>query len=611
MSNRIDFYQSEQTQLALPAASVSVFVDGLPAPALEVIEIIRSGWPEFSWARLTHNPAAYTSGSATGFEDIQSKFGLGKPLCIRQYYNGAPPGTAALSLPIFCGHIEHIETKVSAAGEEIEILAKDFGVNLERLSVYGRRVARPDGSSVFLAGLDAVFNPDGKANASPLPTETAGKSYTVFCAEPSQGKLWSGAEVIHYLLCEYVPAGRLQTPSLTQLKALTDSQIIRDLDVTGLNLSEALHRCCERTGLKFKFVPRLAPTGSKEAIVFYSDGTGRVVELNCQPAGEQLSISKTNIAALHSRRNLWPVTHRYLAQGDFKVYEATFELVKAWDGNLEDIDYDKFSTLTNPDFHKVKDVYRKWSLNEAGQYSLAPYNRGDAFDFSNIFQSNDFVQRRRRFHPTLTTDILGRSLGYFLQVSFDEGQTWRQYLHAFNILLDECGIWLSSEQLDLEIWIAALRGFLRFRITASVVSDERLTCAMADGPVYSAAPVVEHVITLPRQFKYRKVSDKSIFAGSTDPTLGTAEEADDSDALHEFVRQTAARSSAIIETVDIQTPSLMFDCQVGDLVSTSPESRDLPACRRDSRSKSHIVRVQMNFREQCTNLRIVRRRSPL
>ncbi|HUV64103.1 MAG TPA: hypothetical protein VMW24_09400, partial [Sedimentisphaerales bacterium] len=553
-------------------------------------------------------PADYTPSSVTRVEDIESELGMGKSLCVRQYYNGVPPGAAASSVPIFYGRIEQIETKLSAAGERVEVLARDFSANLKQVSIYGRRVAKADGANAFLAGLDTIFNPDGKANANSVTTETSGKSYTVFCAEPSQGKLWSGAEAIYYLLCEYAPAGGLQTPSLVQLNTLTNSQIVRDLDVTGLNLDEALHRCCERVGLKFKFVPRMATAGPDEAIVFYVDGTGRVVELDCQPAGQQLSISKTNIAALHSRKNLWPVTHRYVAQGDFKVYDATFELVKAWDGNLEDIDYDKFSPLTNPDFHEIKDVYRKWSLNEAGKYSIAPYSRGDAFDFSKIFQSGNFVQRRRRFHPALTTDTLGRSLGYFLQVSFDEGQSWRQHLHAFNILLDECGIWLSSEQLDLETWIAALRGFLRFRITASVVSDERLTCVVADGPIHSAAPVIEHAITLPRQFKYRKISDQSIFAGSTDQTLGPADEVDDSDALHEFVRRRVEGSSAVIETVDIQTPSLMFDCQVGDMVSTRPESRDLLACRRDSRSKSHIVRVQMDFQKQCTNLSIVRRR---
>jgi hypothetical protein len=606
MSNRIDFYQPEQRQLALPAGSLSIFVDGMLCPTLELTEIVRGGWPEFSWAKLVYNPAGYTANSITPTEDIESELGIGKTLCVRSFFSDIPPTGTTSSFPIFHGSIECIETKMSGTDEQVEIIARDYSANFERVSVHGQRLVRADGTNVFLAGLDTVFNPNGKANANPVPTETAGRTYTAFCVEFSQGKFWSCAEVIDYLLCEYVPAGLLQTPSLAQLKILTDNYIVRDLDVTGLNLVEALHRCCQSIGLKFKFVPRLVPTGPSEAIVFYTNATSRVAELTCQPVGQQLNASKTNIAAIHSRKSTWPVTRRYTGQGGFKMYEATFDLIKAWDESLEDIDYDKFSPSTNHDFYKVKDVYRKWTLNEAGLYSIAPYNRGAAFDFSKIFQSSNFIQRRRRFHPALTTDTLGRSLGYFVQVSFDEGQSWWEYLHAFNGLLDECGIWLSNDQLDIDTWIAALRGFLRFRITASVVSDERLTCVLTDGPVNSTTPVVEHVITLPRQFKYRKVSDQSIFAGSTDETLGAPDEADDSEALHEFIRRTIEASPETIETVDVQTPSLTFDYQVGDRVTTNPESRNLLTCRRDIRSRSHITRVQMDFRQQCTNLKIVR-----
>jgi len=170
-------------------------------------------------------------------------------------------------------------------------------------------------------------------------------------------------------------------------------------------------------------------------------------------------------------------------------------------------------------------------------------------------------------------------------------------------------VWLSSDQLDVDTWVAALKGVLKFRITASVISDERLTCIVPDGPVNSTAPVVEHIITLPRQFKYRKVSSQSIFANSSDNSLGCPNEVDDSDALYEFVRHKAAASSETIETVDIQTPFLALDYSVGDRVDTSPESRDLLAYRSDNRSKSWIERVRMDFEKQCTNLRIVRQRS--
>lgn len=630
MSNRIDFYQSTETTLALPAVTVSTLADGQLCQDLLVVEVVRGTWPEFSWARLAYNPAARPEVSLIGAEEIETVFPMGKSVSVRQIYNGIPPGIAAFSLSIFEGQIESIETKLGPDGEDVEIIAKDFSTNLRRITVYGQRLAGAASYGVLLDGLDTVFNPDGQANASAVPIQVDGKSRTCFgiCVGPSGSKLWSYAEVIDYLLCEYLVDGQLHRPSLEELRALTENQKVRDLDVTGLDLLTALQRCCDRVGLRFKFVPRPVETGPSQAIVFYPDGhrgAGRAVELNCQkprwvpaPRGSasRLSISKTNIAKLTSTRNFWPVTRKYVGQGNFKVYEATFELIKAWDGSGEDTEYEKFSPSSNPEFYKVKDVYRKWCLNEAGDYSGSPYNQGDAFDFSKIFQSSNFAPRRRRFWPALTTDKQGKSLGYYLQVSYDDGLHWWQYLHAFNNLLDECGVWLSPDRIGIDTWVAALKGVLKFRITASVISDERLSCVVVDGPVNSVAPVVEHVITLPRQFKYRKVTDRSIFANAYDPEASSSppeassgDEVDDTTALYEFVRHRAAISPATIETIQVQTPMLALHYNVGDRLSSSPESRDLLGVKHDNRSKAWVERVQMDFVKQCTNLKLIRSRS--
>lgn len=607
MSNRIDFFQSEETRLAIPAMTVAVFVDGTLSADLEVAEIVQAGWPEFGWARLVYNPAAYEAPQAKPIEDVETDFAAGRPISIDRIYNGTTPGVSAFAFTVFAGQIDSIETRIGSGDELSEIIARDFSATMKRKTIYGQRVLNSDGTSLNLPGLDTTFNPEGRPNASPQPVIVDDKSYTCFSAETSASKYWSYAEVIDYLLCESVTTGQLHPPDIEQLRSFTENHIVRDLDVTGLNLLEALHRCCDRIGLKFKFVPRLVATGPRQAIVFYHKGKGRCVEFNCQRAGEQLSISKTNIAKLDSRRNFWPVTHKYIGQGDFKVAEATFELVKAWDPSLEDTNYDKFSPSTNAEFYKVRDVYRKWCLNEAGDYSNAPYNQGDTFDFSKIFGASNYARRRRRFWPCLTTDKQGTSLGYYLQVSYD-GESFWQHLYAFNNLLDECGIWLSSDQLDVETWVAALKGVLRFRITASVVSDERLSCAVANGPVNSVAPVIAHVITLPRQFKFCKVSSQSIFADADDQALGEPDEADDSTALYEFVRQKASAGSTAIETVGIQTPTLELDYQVGDMVCGDPASRDLLSLQGDNRTISYIERAHMDFRKQCTDLKIVRER---
>lgn len=608
MSNRVDFFQPKRTKLAIPSATVLINLDGMACPVLELVEIVRAGWPEFSRARLAYNLASYQQDNLLAIEDVETRLSIGKSINICQIYNDSAPAVAAEGLPIFVGRIEAIDSKLTSTGEIVEVVARDFGAELQRITIYGQRVRNLDGSTLFLAGQDTNFNENRQPNAATEKIDRNGRSYTVFSADRSSAGLWSYAQIIDYLLSEYLSVGQLCTPDINQLEALTDNQRAGDFDVTGLNLLQALHRCCEDTGLKFKFVPRLSSGEPGEAVVFYKDGFHREVELNCQPKGQKLSISKTAVAALTGRRNCWPVTHRYIGQGDFKIYEATFDFIKAWAPADEDTDYDKFSPSANPEFYKVKDVFRKWSLNEAGDYNGSPYNAGDAFDFSKIFDGDNFVHQRRRFRPALTTDKQNNSLGYFLEVSFDDGANWRQYLYAFNNLLDECGVWLSSDRLDVDTWVAAIKGKLKFRITASVVSDERLNCRIADGPVGAVVPVVEHVITLPRRFKYRKVSGQSIFANSTDPSLGQPDEVDDTTALYDFVRRQALSGTETIETIDVQTPYLAFDYQVGDKVVSSPESRDLFNTRSDNRSNCRIKKIQMDFQKQCTNLEIIRQR---
>jgi hypothetical protein len=247
-------------------------------------------------------------------------------------------------------------------------------------------------------------------------------------------------------------------------------------------------------------------------------------------------------------------------------------------------------------------------LNEAGDYSGTPYNQGDAFDFSKIFEGAEYVNHRRRFWPALTADKKGRSLGYFLEVSYDDGIYWWQYLYAFDNLLDECGIWLSSDQLDVNTWVAALKGVLRFRIIASVVSDERLTCSIAEGSVNSTVPVVEHLFCLPRQFKYRKVSGQSIFANSVDPSIGEPDEVDDTDRLYQFVRQKARNFVHTIGNADIQTPYIVMDYEPGDIIKPAPDGRDILGLRNNNRDIISIEQVRIDFESQSTHLRVNRRR---
>ena len=57
MSNRVDFYQAQESSLALAASKVLVFVDGELCSELAVRELVRGGPGEFGSAKLIYNPA--------------------------------------------------------------------------------------------------------------------------------------------------------------------------------------------------------------------------------------------------------------------------------------------------------------------------------------------------------------------------------------------------------------------------------------------------------------------------------------------------------------------------------------------------------------------------
>ena len=167
---------------------------------------------------------------------------MGKSLGIKGIYSCAVPETKISTYAVFEGQIEKIETKRQADLNAIEIIARDFSASFERISVYGQRIAYLEGSDIFMPCFDTVFNPEGIGNASILPVEINGKTYRNFSTQGNQNGLWSYADVIYYLLNEYVVAGQLCVPDLKRLQALTEYQIVRDLDVTGLNLIDETSR---------------------------------------------------------------------------------------------------------------------------------------------------------------------------------------------------------------------------------------------------------------------------------------------------------------------------------------------------------------------------------
>ena len=320
MSNRIDFFQTDRSDLTIPCSSISVFLEGELCPFLEVVKIFREGWPDFSRAVLRYVPVPIGSQISEDLIEVETIVGAGKRISIRQIYNRSTGSVRIETLPIFSGKVESINIQIDSGEETATIIACDLSVELRQKIVYGRRALNIDGQNVFAEGLETVFNKDGKPNASTELIQRNGKDYTVFSGTTDK-RYWSCAQALDYLLSEHIGLGRLYVPSLEQLEALTEGQKICDLDVTGLNLLEALRECCNVAGLEFKFLPGVGES-IEEAIVFYRNGTGRTVELNYQPGGKLLNISKTDIFKLHWEYGGWHLRQKPTIYENHRHYIA-------------------------------------------------------------------------------------------------------------------------------------------------------------------------------------------------------------------------------------------------------------------------------------------------
>ena len=174
-------------------------------------------------------------------QDIEEYFDF---IPIRQFYNGGIGESAPMMLSIFEGFVDGIETTIASGEETIEIIARDISARLNRTAVFGVRAINPDGSTKFAECMPLVFNKGGIADASREQVSNAGKVCKVFEFNQSFSRYWSYAEIIVYLLNEYLPYGLLQIPVPERLEVLTGFRVAGELDVEGLSLLGALEKCC-------------------------------------------------------------------------------------------------------------------------------------------------------------------------------------------------------------------------------------------------------------------------------------------------------------------------------------------------------------------------------
>ncbi len=583
------FFADEPGPVAVAPPETQVTLDGSPAPRVRLESVTHrlGGAPR---ARFVLGLGADTSGDDLRVESASPQVRPGQAVRATLLRGGALPGAGAEDLVLFEGTVTRIELALDPEDERLAFEAEDAAASVLEQRLTGRRVRAADGSAVEAGGLPLVLNPDGRPNAAAtLYVPPEGEPYTLFAASPAGAVAWTLPEAVAYLLSACGDPDRLPAPPPSEVRAVLPGLALNDVSLEGRTLGEALEALLEPVGGRSFVAARPGTSGVSRRLELWLPERAASVRLAHQPVGQAYDPDATHFAWLSARFEFGAAPRRYVARGDLGLHESTFDLVAGWDDALASYDRDAFSPTGNPAFDQVRDVFRKWVLNEAGDYTDPPYSRGPAADLSDVFEGRPYVRRHRRFLACLSRDALGRGRGLYAEVSTDAGETWVPLTASARVLDGECGLYLTDDALPSEYLLACMAGEARVRVTATIESDARLEAEAVDAEAGDLPGRTRHV-GVPGGYGYRKVMPTSRFFGEP------ADEADDTTALQALVEATFEADRRCPAPTRLRMPHVALAWSVGVRVAGTRGRRlDLAREHAGCRAEPVVRAVRLTF----------------
>lgn len=532
------------------------------------------------------------------------------------------------------------------------------------ISVYGQyaRTAADSASGyTFFSGRRCIFNQDGKKNRAATPTTYNGSQYYLFGVDD----YWTARQMLTQIFLG-TPIGSY----LTGIYGLDNADNSSDLAVTPghvlvdtMGAVEAVMKVIGPLGWTF----REEYTLSGPVWVFFKAGRAQAFsrssgtytmlhDLHAPAPGEQIPAAVASgrkmLCAGRLTESIKAVINNPWGLGAPERYETTFYLVPGWlDAQLVPDSADSYTNVylteeqiqkeTNPDqysfyrhYHPkgssfLRDVGRKWVLNEAGTYTGGNYNRGNAFAFESVLPADKIAGLygpfKRRFLPCLTFDSANiNSVGILVEISLDGGSTWQALVASIRNLEGECGIYLDdanlSEILDkqartfdsgalqgkeINYWTSLCRDKLagqawpnwqtRVRVTASVQMDQRLRLS-AEPTANSGSPFRQTAIyDFSREFTYSQRAASSVLAASGLPAWNTDETdklRDRLEALRDANEDKSIAGPLVLDRLWLGDGSGDPEFKVGDGIShITGRWYDLGGSVRDDRVYPEIVQI--------------------
>lgn len=554
----------------VPAVAPEVFLDGRRRRDLEVLSLERLEAPHFARATLAVRPPADPGLAAADWPDALPA--PGAAVSIRTA-SGTDDGAILMEV------VSHsLRTGPGGRVAEVGVLHRLAGLLERRLA---DRWELRGGEPVHLEPARVRMNVPG-GWTSPALTVLNGRAATLF-STAEEGR-WSVGQALLYLFAAAVPLD-VDLPSTLRALHLAGGVDLGPIDLTGASVGEAVVRVADRAGLAI----RAAADGL--GILLEAPGTGRRRSVRLQPCGESVTPAGSTLL---SGRVDWPRRpgrRGVLALAARKRYEVTLALRPGWDAALESPRWRDFLRAESPDWPLLRDVFRRWVLNEHARYAGAPWNL-PVFDFAAVEPDDFRLRRPRRLLPCLSAGEDGESLGVVVEWRPDDEAVWRAWPGPLRTAPGECAVRFDGDALPAEYFQAAVAHTAEVRVTATVEADARLTAE-----VKGDANVPPVVLDFSDRAAWWQVHASSVLGG----VASGSGVRDDTDLLERLAEARAAAGGGTDGRLVLAWPDLSF--AVGDLI----ERLDGRAVSLASRAGGtcHVARVRHEFADtQTTTLDI-------
>lgn len=409
-----------------------------------------------------------------------------------------------------------------------------------------------EGSS--LAGHPLIIDPESVRTA-------AGRTL-----QGANSKAWPLSSAVWYLMTTLNPAETYVTnPLLATIASAVDddNDLVLNVQIPiGTYLADALDLLLNPMGYRWR-VKRTA-LGARTFEV-YGRNAGSLVAVRHQALGTSLNTDAQNVEAAGLTFDITNLFNEVSVIGGPLSYEVTVELARAWPAAQDELD-DALLAKTAEGFESVKNAYRKWVLNEAGDY-IGLRTELDGV-FTSEFRSNmetaysaiiwnDLTPMRRKLLPTLTLSDDNTPIGTVqgIEVEYhnseydsehpERGAEWLPIGNwGARVLEHECGIYFDGEFPPLEeLTGATSRAGIRIRVTATIATDEAVKDTaerQSDSPNENVVPFVMDARS---KFRYQIIAPFSKYDSTDRPSLA----ANDQTALVDF----AANVRAIWDLMDV------------------------------------------------------------